>query len=242
MLTIKQMADKTGINYQTVAARMRKHQDLASIIRPVKPARLYVLDGVARRLSVWANWSGVPARSLRRRTIHKDHLRMSPAEHARIIEQEEFAAECAAVRQRVEQAMAAKRQEDRQRVVEWIARPVPIIVKRSRADAPPKPEATEEQKAPRKTGVPAELHTYEGVTKTRQEWAEHLGISPMAFNSRVFRYGSVEAAIEAGERRRAGRGSSSTSRDAEGTGVGSIALERDHSKKANETKFAGGEG
>ena len=174
------------------------------------------------------------------------------SERARQIDQQEFAAECAAIRQRAFERPKFREMEERAKVEAWLSHPLPLYFKRgARLVTLPQQEpeetlsdcqvetptaAAEAPSAPKKPGVKATPVTCGGRTMTALAWAEHLGIALPTFHSRIRRLGSVEAAIEAGgpafvrkqseaNARRNG-GYQPTSRNAEGTGAGSFILER----------------
>lgn len=114
---------------------------------------------------------------------------MTPAERARQIDREEFAAECAAIRQRAYARIGLKPEHKPDpRVRAWVKReepkavfqPVfkPVVIRRPKLDPRTPP-----------------LHTVEGISLTQRQWAERLGIGVNAMHQRVHRHGSVVAAI-----------------------------------------------
>lgn len=115
---------------------------------------------------------------------------MTPAEHARLIDKQEFEAECRAVRQRVYSRLGIKDAEDRARVQRSVAIPVrPAFVKRPIAAPKPKPTHV------RRHGPIGRLHTIAGRSLTRQQWAEELGITYNNMHQQVHKHGSVEAVV-----------------------------------------------
>ncbi|MEP9373526.1 hypothetical protein [Mesorhizobium sp. KR1-2] len=115
---------------------------------------------------------------------------MTPAERARLIDKQEFEAECRAVRERVYARLDAKRTADRAHVQGTMAIPVePAFVKRP---AEAKPAAPTPPHMPKRVGQP---HTVAGRSLTRRQWAEELGITYNAINQMVHRFGSVEAVV-----------------------------------------------
>lgn len=122
---------------------------------------------------------------------------MTPAERARLIDQQEFEAECRAVRHRVYSRLGIKQAEDRARVQRTMAIPVqPAFVKRPVAarqavleeqPAEPKPKYV------RRHGPIAPVHSIAGRSLTRRQWAAELGITYNAMHQAVHRLGSIEA-------------------------------------------------
>ncbi|KQM35088.1 hypothetical protein ASF03_02240 [Rhizobium sp. Leaf68] len=136
---------------------------------------------------------------------------MTPSEHARLIDQQEFATECLAVRQRAYALVADRRARMREAINAFLGRPLwyvappkPITPPRRRPPAliEPKPQPNRKRKrtraAPlnrRKSGPKAKLYTVDGVTMTRAEWAEQLGMTKGTLALKVHRLGSLEAVI-----------------------------------------------
>lgn len=111
---------------------------------------------------------------------------MTPAERARLIDKQEFEAECRAVRERVFARLGIKQAEERAHVQSTMAIPVkPAFVKRPVAAQRPK----------RSRDKNGQLHTIAGRTLTRQQWAAELGITYNAMNQAVHKHGSVEAVV-----------------------------------------------
>lgn len=119
---------------------------------------------------------------------------MTPAEQARLIDKQEFEAECRAIRERVFAKLNIRQFDERQKVEASIARPVSVVKFNSRSFGPegqewePKPEP----KPKRQVG---QKHVVAGRALTRRQWAEKLGINYNALNQAVHRFGSVEAAV-----------------------------------------------
>ncbi|HWL30174.1 MAG TPA: hypothetical protein VNQ97_14835 [Burkholderiaceae bacterium] len=127
---------------------------------------------------------------------------MTPAERARQIDKEEFAAECAAIRQRVLANAEENRRQEQQRLFTLIG----------------KVEAS-----PSMVG----LYTFEGVTLTVAQWAKLLGVSLPTLYARRRKLGTMEAAIALGGAQRPGPkpGVVSNLQAFQGTGAGSTAQE-----------------
>ncbi len=104
---------------------------------------------------------------------------MTPAE-ARQIDQEEFAAECAAARQRARIYVAECRQRTQRRIDEWLGRA---------------PEAKMTWRTDNSHTHAPKTITVNNETRSIKEWAEHLGISTHGLYTRKRRYGTFEAAI-----------------------------------------------
>jgi hypothetical protein len=124
---------------------------------------------------------------------------MSPAENARLLDLKEFAEDCAAARQRAYALLTERREQDRDAVRRCIGRTnvlpseTPIVVAE-------RPITVKPAKVKRKPGIVAQLYTINGVSMTRREWAESVGITASALAIRVHRLGSLEAALAAGPR------------------------------------------
>lgn len=105
---------------------------------------------------------------------------MTPAEHARLIEQQEFEAECNAARLRAQRYVADRRREERERVNAWISGApafVPFVPAKGKRGAKPK------------------LFTHQGQTKTIAQWAESIGVKEHAFRERLRSGMSLEKAL-----------------------------------------------
>ncbi|AEH79575.1 hypothetical protein SM11_chr2321 [Sinorhizobium meliloti SM11] len=132
---------------------------------------------------------------------------MTPAERARLIDKQEFAAECAAVRHRAFAYVERRRQDTRKEIANWLSRePVkltfkPRVPKVKPAPAPkpavPSVPLANPDKEPKRL-------TVDGLSLTRREWAYHLGITYNALNTRISRLGSLEAAVRHKSARRSG--------------------------------------
>lgn len=150
-------------------------------------------------------------------------LTMTPAERARQIDKEEFEAECAAIRQRAIAYSSQRRREDREAFLAAAARepvvftrrrtihrrrtPMPVVepMKPTAMIVDPtslKPKVSKPKPKPIRAAIEPRRITIDGVAMTRREWAEHLGISLSALNTRVSRLGSIEAAIRLGSAHR----------------------------------------
>jgi hypothetical protein len=138
---------------------------------------------------------------------------MTPADHARQIDKEEFAAECKAARERAVAYTKHCRQLEQQRVRAWMGVTKNVINKVNQLHVSDR----------------AHRHAVDGETKTLVEWANVLGISPKALLCRRRKLGSMEAALAF---QPAGRwakhpdpGVSPNFAPSEGTGAGSTAQE-----------------
>jgi hypothetical protein len=109
---------------------------------------------------------------------------MSPAERARLIDKQEFEAESKALLARALAYSRQKQQAERQRVLKWIG-----------SDNAPMIGMYRDLNRRSAIGGPKKLHTAQGITLTLQEWADHIGISYSALESRIRRLGSLEQAI-----------------------------------------------
>lgn len=109
---------------------------------------------------------------------------MTPAERARQIDRDEFAAECAAIRQRAYSRFEIEPQRE-VGVENWVKREEPKVTYRP---FKVKRGAWTGQRGP-------QLHTVHGVTLTSRQWAERLGINTNAMAQRIHRHGSVIATV-----------------------------------------------
>jgi hypothetical protein len=115
---------------------------------------------------------------------------MTPAE-ARQIDQEEFAAECAAIRQRAYAYVEQCRHEARSQIASWLGRELPKLSFRNYPNDLPK--------QPRKKRIfNPPTYTVNGITLSMTQWAERLGINRNTLQQRVHRLGSFEAAVSLG--------------------------------------------
>jgi hypothetical protein len=104
---------------------------------------------------------------------------MTPTERARQIDKEEFAAECAAARQRAFAYVSERRKQERQKVRSLLGLP---------------PSTDTEQQSPQTGKHGAFLYTVNGETHSLTEWAEILGVSRASLHARLNRgYSPVEA-------------------------------------------------
>jgi hypothetical protein len=95
---------------------------------------------------------------------------MTPAEHARMIDQQEFEAECRAVRERARQYTAERRRQERQRVDAWISGGPALVSfapKNSRRGRKPK------------------LYTAFGEAKTLSEWSTLYSVHTHTLKQRL---------------------------------------------------------
>jgi len=104
---------------------------------------------------------------------------MTPAEHARFIEKQEFEAEAKAIRQRALAYAKQRRKQERDRI---------------KAITSEKPS---EPKPVLRIGRQAKPFTHNGETRTTADWAKHLGISESTIRRRIKDHGFA-AAIDMG--------------------------------------------
>jgi hypothetical protein len=147
---------------------------------------------------------------------------MTPAERARQIDKEEFAAECAAVRQRAYALFKVKPQCEK-RVREWIRRIEP-----KRSIAKPTQQRNAVEKSTRTHAANAVLHEAFGHKRTLNEWAAETGIATNTIRSRL-KYGwTIENALTRtvqGHKKQRRAGVVSNLSAFEGTGAGSTSQE-----------------
>lgn len=143
---------------------------------------------------------------------------MTPAERARHIDREEFAAECAAIRQRAYQRFGIAPQREA-RVERWIKRKEP---KRST-----KPQYVRKavQKASRAHAANAKLYTAFGHTRTLKEWASETGMSANTILNRLNMGWTLEDALTRAVQEHRKPGVVLDFAPSEGTGAGSTAQE-----------------
>jgi hypothetical protein len=115
---------------------------------------------------------------------------VTPAERARQIDREEFAAECAAVRQRAYARFKIKPQPDK-RVREWIQRQEPKGTIKPNYTVPPKGA----RKVSRPYAPDAKLYTAFGHTRTLTGWAAETGMSRNTIRSRLSYGWTLEDAL-----------------------------------------------
>lgn len=94
---------------------------------------------------------------------------MTPAEHARLIEQQELDAERAAIRERALRLVEQRRQEDRRKVENWIGKPQP---------APPSGK-------PPSCSRPSKRYMLNGEAKTMTELTQIAGVSVSTLKRRL---------------------------------------------------------
>ncbi|KQS64519.1 hypothetical protein ASG39_11225 [Rhizobium sp. Leaf371] len=118
---------------------------------------------------------------------------MTPAERARLVDQEEFAAECAAIRQRAYAAVVQRQEALKAKLDRWLDRTSMTTTPAQK----PKPlsAVTEPKRERRKPGTKPRLYTAFGVSKSRSEWAADMGVSVDTLATRMHRLGSLEAAL-----------------------------------------------
>ncbi|RFB95346.1 hypothetical protein B5K11_10455 [Rhizobium leguminosarum bv. trifolii] len=107
---------------------------------------------------------------------------MTPAERARHIDKQEFAAECKAARERAVAYATRCRKREKEKVKAWLsgAEPAPINLAAMTIARQPV------------------THCVNGECRTMDGWAKHLGISKHALIIRRRKLGSLEAAIAMG--------------------------------------------
>lgn len=119
---------------------------------------------------------------------------MTPAERARLIDKQEFEAECKAIRERAYALFNIKPKRD-PRVTASIKRGFSPEKAKFNRPAKVAPKAHKDPRNPTK-------HTINGLRMTAKEWACHLGINYNALCARIHRTGSIEAAVAMGGARR----------------------------------------
>lgn len=120
---------------------------------------------------------------------------MTPAERARQIDKEEFAAECAAIRQRAFAYVARRRQDARASIDCWLGRPAPAVMFNPGAPITPK-RPTGKRTGPG-FGHNAKRYDFNGYTRTLDEWAEVTGISRHTIRSRLSNGWTIDRALTA---------------------------------------------
>ncbi|SIP96920.1 hypothetical protein SAMN05880582_101208 [Rhizobium sp. RU20A] len=111
----------------------------------------------------------------------------TPAERARQIDREEFAAECTAIRQRAFDRLSQPLRMDAT-VRASIERGTRKLTWNGKINAP-KPKRS------RPTGPAPREHQVMGVSLTVQQWADRLGITVNTLHQRAHRQGGMAAAI-----------------------------------------------
>lgn len=107
---------------------------------------------------------------------------MTRAERARLIDKQEFEAECKAARERAFAYAEECRRRERQEFCDWVG----------------KPEAELKLITKTRKLKPVEHHTYDGLSLTISQWAERLGVSASTLYTRKKTLGSITAAIAFG--------------------------------------------
>ncbi|QND20393.1 hypothetical protein HB774_09945 [Rhizobium leguminosarum bv. viciae] len=150
---------------------------------------------------------------------------MTPAELARQIDKEEFAAECAAVRQRAFVFLAQRHHAELARTALWLGREAPAAKFNPVFTLKPKKVVAPKESKPRAT---AHRFTHDGQTLTLKEWAAITGISAMSLRSRITNGWTIHDALTVPVKpvgKRMHRGVSFNFAPFEGTGAGSTAQE-----------------
>lgn len=146
---------------------------------------------------------------------------MTPAERARQTDREEFAAECAAIRQRAYTRLEQLEHETRTQIAHWLGREIPVQSFNVKF----------QPRAPRSKPFafcrPAVLHEAFGKAQSIEQWANEYGIAKGTIRTRLKLGWTLETALlkppgEVGKRVHLPRpGVSSNFAPFEGTGVGS---------------------
>lgn len=134
---------------------------------------------------------------------------MTPAERARLIDRQEFEADCAAARRRAYEHLKtlASGKDERacdQRVQDWLSRPLepspfrpqsaPRPASEPNTPAPVEAEPDTPEK-PRPTRRPSKTYAADGKTLTLPEWAEWLGITVNVLHQRMHKQGGIQAVV-----------------------------------------------
>lgn len=129
---------------------------------------------------------------------------MTPAERARLIERQEFEADCAAARRRAYEHLNALASSNDNQVRQWLNKPyepgtfirsAPPTSARPKAESPPRSDSACPSGSRGTGGRPARKHTADGKTLTLQQWAGELGITARALYQRIQNHGSLEAVV-----------------------------------------------
>jgi len=151
-------------------------------------------------------------------------------EEARRIDQQEFEADCRAVRDRVFARIAERHGAERARVLRWVNDTREPQKRMRWVTLPPRPTPAVSDPVPTYLRRGSRSRTKGpqwafGEERTLTEWAAHLGISPNTLHQRIYRTGSLEDAIMIGGPRPRGRsrGVHADFRERSGTGGGSVA-------------------
>ncbi|MDX0833995.1 hypothetical protein GOD82_29710 [Sinorhizobium medicae] len=108
---------------------------------------------------------------------------MTPADRARLVDKQEFEAECRAIRERALSYANAKRQVERALFEAWLGR---------EPAQPPKRHGL-------KPGFKSRTLTFNGVTKTVSEWSSETGISINTINGRLRAGLPIEEVLKPGK-------------------------------------------
>jgi len=113
---------------------------------------------------------------------------MTPAERARLIDQQEFEAECRAARERALQHAAQRQLEARRKTAAYLNEPMPA-----------KPQHVFHLQGTAKNnkqgGRPPVFHPALGMEKTFVEWAAYAGVTPNGLRNRLHAGMTLEQAV-----------------------------------------------
>lgn len=112
---------------------------------------------------------------------------MTPAERARQIDREEFAAECAAVRQRAAAYVERRRYEARCEIANWLGRETPKFTFRNYPNVRPS--------IPENFRRPAKMRLAFGREQSLADWAEEYGIAQGTIRTRLSLGWTLENAL-----------------------------------------------
>ncbi len=142
---------------------------------------------------------------------------MTPAERARQIDREEFAAECAAIRQRAYERVGMTEREAR--IDQWIKRKEP------KGSMRPRYVRNAVRNANRAHAANAKPYTAFGHTRTLTEWATETGMSRNTIRNRLTIGWTLEDALTRAVQSHRKPGVVSDFAPSDGTGAGSTAQE-----------------
>lgn len=143
---------------------------------------------------------------------------MTPAERARLIDKQEYEAECKAIRERAFAMLATKTTD--KRVREWINRDNPKPTRKIDKHA-----LIGNAKAARSKSANAKLYTAFNHTRTLKEWAEETGILVNTIRARLAGGWTIEKAVTRSVQMLSRPGVVSNLGEELGTGAGSTAQE-----------------